>query len=76
MDLDDEELKATKDLINGFVDNIRVQFVKNQEDFIIQECIRHLKEDKELHLVNIDETKLRRIFLIGLGEWKKRGYKL
>lgn len=48
------------------------QFVKEQEQFIKQECIQHLKEtNKQVRIFKIDEDKLNYIFNLGLQEYMK-----
>ena len=68
---DIDKLQEKAELTYSVVESWHAQFVKNQEDFVINECIKFLSNDKSIRNFRISEDELRRIFLLGLNEYKK-----
>lgn len=60
------------DFIAEYSNSLHVQFVKEQDEFIRKECIKHISKNKEATIFYIDEDKLNLIFDLGLKEYIKR----
>lgn len=59
--------------IYSFQESWITEFVKNQDRFIKQECIQHIKDtNKQIRKFKIDEPTLNYIFDLGLAEYQRR----
>lgn len=57
----------------SFKETIMVEFVRQQDEFVKQECIKHIKDtNKQIRIFKIDEDMLEYIFDLGLAEYQKR----
>ena len=79
-DLDNDELKATRDMkstesinyINGIVEEWQAKIVEKQEEFVKEQCYNYLANNKIVRTFNIDRETLEYIFNLGFTEYKKR----
>lgn len=74
MDLDNDELKATRAIncINGIVEEWQAKIVENQEEFVKEQCYDYLANNKIVRTFNIDRETLEYIFNLGFAEYKRR----
>ena len=81
MDLDEEELKATREIIDS--KNIRdtiykieeewqAKIVEAQEEFVKEQCYNYLANNKIVRTFSIDRETLEYIFNLGFTEYKRR----
>ena len=66
------EEKLNENFIYNLTNSMHIQFVKEQDEFIRKECIKHLSENKYATIFYIDEDKLQYIFDLGLKEYIKK----
>lgn len=60
-----------EDTVYSFVNRMHVEFVKQQDEFIRKECIKHLSENEQATILYINEDILNHIFDLGLKEYIK-----
>ena len=57
----------------SFKETFMVEFVRQQDEFVKQECIKHIKDtNQQIRILKIDEDMLEYIFDLGLAEYQKR----
>ena len=76
-DIDDDELRATREMNKedkfvGIQEKWIVEFVKNQEEFVKQECLNYLAGNKIVRTFKIDRDTLEYIFNLGLKEYREK----
>lgn len=76
MDLDEQELRATREMtsknkFSEYTEKWIVEFVKNQEEFVKQECLNYLADNKIVRTFKIDREILEYIFNLGFTEYKR-----
>lgn len=76
-DLDEQELRATREMnkedkFAGIQEKWIAVFVKNQEEFVKQECLNYLADNKIVRTFKIDRDTLEYIFNLGFTEYKRR----
>ena len=66
-------IASLEEPIYSFKETFMVEFVRQQDEFVKQECIKHIKDTNEqIRIFKIDEDKLDYIFDLGLAEYQKR----
>lgn len=80
MDLDEQELKATREMVSKnkfseYTEKWIVEFVKNQEEFVKEQCYNYLANNKIVRTFKIDRDTLEYIFNLGFTEYKKKNEK-
>ena len=79
-DLDEQELKATRDMkstesinyINGIVEEWQAKIVEDQEEFVKEQYYNYLANNKIVRTFSIDRETLEYIFNLGFTEYKRR----
>ena len=62
-----------EELIYSITESWYAEFVKEQDEFVKQECIKHIKDtNQQIRIFKIDEDMLEYIFDLGLAEYQKR----
>ena len=79
-DIDEQELRATREMnkedkFAGIQEKWIVEFVKNQEEFVKQECLNYLADNKIVRTFKIDRDTLEYIFNLGLKEYREKYHK-
>lgn len=66
-------IASLEEPVFSFKETFMVEFVKQQDEFVKQECIKHIKDtNQQLRIFKIDEDMLEYIFDLGLAEYQKR----
>ncbi len=66
-------LEESVEPVFSFKETFMVEFVRQQDEFVKQECIKHIKDTNEqIRIFKIDENMLDYIFDLGLAEYQKR----
>ena len=62
-----------EEYIYSITESWHAEFVKKQDEFVKQECIKHIKDtNQQIRIFKIDEDMLEYIFDLGLAEYQKR----
>ena len=66
-------LEESVEPVFSFKETFMVEFVRQQDEIVKQECIKHIKDtNKQIRIFKIDEDMLEYIFDLGLAEYQKR----
>ena len=72
---DKNEKINANDYIMKMVEKWKVEFVKKQDDFVISECVKFLKDDDTIRTYKISEEELKKVFMLGLSVYNTRNHK-